>query len=74
MGETPKTDDLDGDEEFSLEDSVNIDVGQLIEELESGDGDARSKQAESARRQLERMLEEKRAAEDLMDFDDYELD
>jgi len=74
MGETPKTDDLDGDEEFSLEDSVNIDVGQLIEEFESGDGDACSKQAKSARRQLERMLEEKRAAEDLMDFDDYELD
>ena len=75
MGETPKTDEFDGEEEFSLEDSVNIDVGNLIKELESeGDGASSKQRADSARKRLERMLEEKRAAEDLMDFDDYELD
>ena len=75
MDETPKTDEIDGEEDFSLEDSVNIDVGELIKELESeGDGASPEQQANSARRRLEKMLEEKRAAEDLMDFDDYEID
>ena len=73
MGETPKTDEYDGDEDFSLEDSVNIDVGHLIKELES-EGGTQKERVNSARKRLEKMLEEKRAAEDLMDFDDYELD
>lgn len=73
MSETPNKDEFDGDEEFSLEDSVNIDVSKLIKEIES-EGDAPNEHIDSARRRLEKMLEEKRAAQDLVDFDDYELD
>ena len=73
MGETHDKEEFDGEEDFSLDDSVNIDVRHLIKELES-EGDTDAQHADSARKRLEKMLEEKRAARDLMDFDDYDLD
>lgn len=75
MSEARPPDEMEGDDDVMLEDSVNIDVSQLIDELEAECNKHKlNVHGESAKRRLERLMEERRTARELMDFDDYDLD
>jgi hypothetical protein len=74
MNEKPESDDF---EEEDAEDAApggdDVDVDHIMRDVESQRRRA-PKGAEPAWRRLERVMEERRTAELLSDFDDYEID
>ncbi|MCC5795588.1 MAG: hypothetical protein JJT85_12765 [Chromatiales bacterium] len=62
--------DADSDDPIG-EDSVEINVEDLIARIES---DAGGGPTMSARRKLEQYMEERRTFRDIMDFEDYDLE
>lgn len=75
--EDQETDSLDDGDDASTDNvgdaSVEINVEELLDELES-DGLISPASGEcQAKRRLEELMEQRRARRDLEDFDDYEL-
>jgi len=66
-------DEEDGDEE-AAEGDERLGFEELIEDLDRPKRGSASKVEEPAWRKLERYLEDKRTAELLSDFDDYDID
>ncbi len=56
------------------ETSVEIDVEELIAELEADSGKSAGSHDEDPRKRLERILEERRAARELEEIDEFALD
>ncbi|MEA3151994.1 MAG: hypothetical protein QOD56_2933 [Gammaproteobacteria bacterium] len=75
MSEKPESDEF---EEEDAEDvapgSDDVDVDHIMRDVESQRRRAPKGGAEPAWRRLERVMEERRTAELLSDFDDYEID
>jgi hypothetical protein len=72
MSEKPESDDFEEEEDATI-DSEEIDVDNLISDLDKRKK-AVAKAGEPAWRRLERIREERETAEQVSDFDDYELD
>ncbi|RPI16441.1 MAG: hypothetical protein EHM60_02165 [Lysobacterales bacterium] len=73
MSEKPESDDFeDEDEEEVSSDDESLDVDRLMQDLDKRKRGA-ARGAEPAWRKLERLLEQKRTTELLLDFDDYDL-
>lgn len=53
--------------------SVEINVEELINELESAGLSSKLDQEQDARRRLEELMERRRASRDLEDFEDYDI-
>ena len=74
MSEKPETDEFEEDDaEDAAPGGDDVDVDQVMRDVESQRRRA-PKGAEPAWRRLERVMEERRTAELLSDFDDYEID
>ena len=56
------------------ETSVEIDVDELIAELEADSGLTASSKSTDPRKRLESILEERRAAKEMQEFDDFAYD
>jgi hypothetical protein len=72
MSEKPESDDFEEEEDATV-DSEDIDVDNLMSDLDKRKRNA-PKVGEPAWRRLERIREERETAEQLSDFEDYELD
>ncbi len=73
MSEKPESDDFeDEDGEESSSDEESFDVDRLMQDLDKRKRGA-VRGAEPAWRKLERLLEQKRTSELLLDFDDYDI-
>jgi hypothetical protein len=74
MSEKPESDNFeDEDSEDVAGDEESLDVDRLMQDLDKRKrGTARG--AEPAWRKLERLREQKRTSELLLDFDDYDID
>lgn len=74
MSEKPEADDFDEEEgDDTAVDPEELDVDHLIEDLDKRKKTA-TKVGEPAWRRLERIREERQTAEQLSDFDDYDID
>ena len=74
MSEKPESDEFEEeDAEESAPGGDDVDVDHIMRDVESQRRRA-PKGAEPAWRRLERVMEERRTAELLSDFDDYEID
>jgi hypothetical protein len=74
MNEKPESEEFDEEEDDdSAVDSDDLDVDHLIADLDKRKKSA-VKAGEPAWRRLERIREERETAEQLSDFDDYEID
>jgi hypothetical protein len=74
MSEKPESDEFEEDDaEDVAPGGDDVDVDQVMRDVESQRRRA-PKGAEPAWRRLERVMEERRTAELLSDFDDYEID
>jgi hypothetical protein len=74
MSEKPESDDFDEEDAEEPAPGVDdVDVDHIMRDVESQRRRA-PKGAEPAWRRLERVMEERRTAELLSDFDDYEID
>ena len=73
MSEKPEADEFDEEEDDdAVVDSDDLDVDHLIEDLDKRKKNA-LKAGEPAWRRLERIREERETAEQLSDFDDYDI-
>lgn len=73
MSEKPEADEFDEEEDDDATvDSDDLDVDHLIEDLDKRKK-AAVKVGEPAWRRLERIREERETAEQLSDFDDYDI-
>ncbi len=73
MSEKPKADEFDEEEDDdAVVDSDDLDVDHLIEDLDKRKKNA-VKAGEPAWRRLERIREERETAEQLSDFNDYDI-
>jgi len=75
MSEKTESEEFDEDEdeeEAGSEDAEDLDLDDLMDDLKPKRGGL--KVGEPAWRKLERLMEEKRTAELLSDFDDYDVD
>jgi hypothetical protein len=73
MSEKPEADEFDEEEDDdAVVDSEDLDVDHLIEDLDKRKKNA-VKAGEPAWRRLERIREERETAEQLSDFDDYDI-
>ncbi len=73
MSEKPESDDFDEEEgDETTVDPEDLDVDHLIEDLDKRKKTA-VKVGEPAWRRLERIREERQTAEQLSDFDDYDI-
>lgn len=73
MSEKPEADEFDEEEDDeAVVDSDDLDVDHLIEDLDKRKKNA-VKAGEPAWRRLERIREERETAEQLSDFDDYDI-
>ena len=73
MSEKPEADEFDEEEDDdAVVDSDDLDVDHLIEDLDKRKKNA-VKVGEPAWRRLERIREERETAEQLSDFDDYDI-
>jgi hypothetical protein len=73
MSEKPESDDFeDEDGEESSSDDESLDVDRLMQDLDKRKRGA-ARGSEPAWRKLERLLEQKRTSEQLLDFDDYDI-
>ncbi len=73
MSEKPESDEFDEDDDDEAVDSDDPRLEHLIKDLESQKRRAGPKVGEPAWRRLEKYLEQKRTAELLSDFDDYDI-
>lgn len=74
MSEKPESDEFDEeDAEEATAGSDDVDVDHIMRDVESARRRA-PKGAEPAWRRLERVMEDRRTAELLSDFDDYQID
>lgn len=73
MNEKPESDDFEEEEDGATIDSEDIDVDNLISDLDKRKK-AVAKAGEPAWRRLERIREERETAQQVSDFDDYDLD
>jgi hypothetical protein len=74
MSEKPESDEFDEeDAEESAPGGDDLDVDHIMRDVESARRRA-PKGAEPAWRRLERVMEDRRTAELLSDFDDYQID
>ena len=73
MSEKPESDDFEEEEDGATIDSEDIDVDNLISDLDKRKK-AVAKAGEPAWRRLERIREERETAQQVSDFDDYDLD
>jgi len=74
MSEKPESDEFeDEDAEDVAGDEESLDVDRLMQDLDKRKRGA-TRGAEPAWRKLERLLEQKRTSELLVDFDDYDID
>jgi hypothetical protein len=72
MSEKPESDDFEEEEDATV-DSEEIDVDGLMSDLDKRKKSA-AKAGEPAWRRLERIREERETAQQISDFDDYDLD
>lgn len=73
MSEKPESDDFDEEEDDETAvDPEDLDVDHLMEDLDKRKKSA-AKVGEPAWRRLERIREERQTAEQLSDFDDYDI-
>ncbi len=73
MSEKPESDDFEDDAgEDESSDEESLDVDRLMQDLEKRKRGA-ARGGEPAWRKLERLLEQKRTSELLLDFDDYDI-
>lgn len=74
MSEKPESDSFeDDDSEDVAGDGESLDVDRLMQDLDKRKRGA-TRGAEPAWRKLERLREQKRTSELLLDFDDYDID
>jgi hypothetical protein len=73
MSEKPESDEFDEDEADEAVDSDDPQLEHLIKDLESQKRRGGVRAGEPAWRRLEKYLEQKRTAELLSDFDDYDI-
>jgi Ni/Co efflux regulator RcnB len=73
MSEKPESDDFEEEEDGATIDSEDIDVDNLMSDLDKRKKSV-AKVGEPAWRRLERIREERETAQQVSDFDDYELD
>jgi hypothetical protein len=73
MSEKPESDDFEEEEDSATIDSEDIDVDNLMSDLDKRKKSA-AKVGEPAWRRLERIREERETAEQVSDFDDYDID
>ncbi|HEU4652420.1 MAG TPA: hypothetical protein VFS47_00445, partial [Steroidobacteraceae bacterium] len=73
MSEKPEADDFEDEEDGAAVESEDIDVDNLMSDLDKRKKSA-AKVGEPAWRRLERIREERETAQQLSDFDDYDLD
>ena len=74
LDQEDSTDDLATQTANVGETSVEIDVEELIAELEAESGVSADNCEEDPRKRLEKILEERRAARELEDIDEFALD
>jgi hypothetical protein len=72
MSEKPESDEFEEEDAEDTVQSDDVDVDHIMRDVESQRRRA-PKGAEPAWRRLERVMEERRTAELLSDFDDYEI-
>jgi hypothetical protein len=72
MSEKPEESFDDDEDEDAADDGEGLDLDELIRDLDSTKK-RRGARISTAWRQLERYLEEKRTAEQISDFDDYDI-
>jgi hypothetical protein len=72
MSEKPESDEFEEEDAEDAAPSDDVDVDHIMRDVESQRRRA-PKGAEPAWRRLERVMEERRTAELLSDFDDYEI-
>ena len=72
MSEKPESDEFEEEDAEDVAPSEDVDVDFIMRDVESQRRRA-PKGAEPAWRRLERVMEERRTAELLSDFDDYEI-
>jgi len=74
MSEKPESDEFeDEDGEDASGDEESLDVDRLMQDLDKRKRGA-ARGTEPAWRKLERLLEQKRTSELLLDFDDYDIE
>jgi hypothetical protein len=74
MSEKPESDEFeDEDGDGAAGDEESLDVDRMMRDLDKRKRGA-ARGAEPAWRRLERLLEQKRTSELLVDFDDYDID
>jgi len=74
MSEKPESDEFEDEEaEEAVGDEESLDVDRLMQDLDKRKRGA-ARGAEPAWRKLERLMEQKRTSELLLDFDDYDID
>jgi hypothetical protein len=74
MGEKRESDEFEEDDADEAVESDDSDIEHLIKDLETQKRRGGPKGGEPAWRRLEKYMEQKRTAELLSDFDDYEID
>jgi hypothetical protein len=73
MSEKPESDEFEDEEaEEAVSDEESLDVDRLMQDLDKRKRGA-ARGAEPAWRKLERLMEQKRTSELLLDFDDYDI-
>ena len=73
MSEKPESDEFEDEEaEEVAGDGESLDVDRLMQDLDKRKRGA-ARGAEPAWRKLERLMEQKRTSELLLDFDDYDI-
>ena len=74
MSENPESDEFEEEDgEDTAGDEESLDVDRLMQDLDKRKRGA-ARGAEPAWRKLERLREQKRTSELLLDFDDYDID
>jgi hypothetical protein len=72
MNEKPESEEFDEEEEAEPTGEADVDLDQVIKDLDLAKKRGQ-KLGDPAWRRLERMLEEKRTADLVSDFDDYDI-
>jgi hypothetical protein len=74
MSEKPESDEFEEEDgEDAAGDEESLDVDRLMQDLDKRKRGA-ARGTEPAWRKLERLMEQKRTSELLLDFDDYDID
>jgi len=74
MSEKPESEEFDEDADELASDSDDVDLDRVNKDLELAKRRGNKGGSDPAWRRLELLMEQKRTAELLSDFDDYEID